>query len=96
MDSEKRKDTIYIPENLEEVLNEAQRQALPGIKYLGWEPRFLRKQLFQRPVLVMHNINDGKIGLIDENGSIRIQPDIKVREQECQSQTPAPSNIYYY
>lgn len=96
MDREKRKGTIAIPENLEEMLNEAQRQALPGIKYLGWEPRFLRKQLFQLPVIVMHNTNDGRIGLMDEHGLVTVQPDIKVREQECLSRTQAPSNLYYY
>ena len=39
MDCEKRKGDISIPSNLEETLNKAQRQALPGIKFLGWEPR---------------------------------------------------------
>jgi hypothetical protein len=96
MDREKRKGNTLIPDNLEEMLSEAQRQALPGIKYLGWEPRFLRKQLFQVPVLVMYNSNDGRIGLMDEDGRIRIQANIKVREQESQTRTPPPSNLFYY
>jgi hypothetical protein len=92
VDREKRKGDISIPENLEEMLNEAQRQALPGIKCSGWEPRFLRKPLFQAPLLVVHNSNDGRIGVFDEEGKIRIQANIKVREQESQTQTPSPSN----
>ena len=95
MDRGKRKSDISIPPNLEEMLNEAQRQALPGIKYLGWEPRFLRKPMFQAPELVMQNASDGRTGILDVDGRIRIQ-NIKVREQEGETQTPPPSNIYLY
>ena len=97
MDEEKRRSDISIPENLKEMLNEVQQQALPGIEYSGWEPRFLRKPLFRAPVLVVRNSNDGRIGIMDENGRIGIQADIKVREQESQTQTPLPpSNLHYY
>ena len=95
VDREKRKGDISIPPNLEEMLNEVQRQALPGIKYLGWEPRFLRKPMFQAPELVMQNSSDGRTGILDVDGRIRIQ-NIKVREQESPTQTPPPSNIYFY
>jgi hypothetical protein len=78
---EKRKSDTSIPENMEEILNEAQQQALPGIKYLGWEPRFLREPIFQAPELVMHNSSDSKTGILDVDGRIRIQ-NIKMREHE--------------
>jgi hypothetical protein len=78
---EKRKSDTSIPANLEEMLNEAQQQALPGIKYLGWEPRFLRKPMFQAPELVMQNSSDSRTGILDVDGSIRIQ-NIKIREHE--------------
>ena len=81
MDREKRKSDTSIPENLEEMLNEVQQQALPGIKYLGWEPRFLRKPMFQAPELVIQNSSDGRTGILDADGSIRIQ-NIKMREHE--------------
>ena len=81
MDREKRKSDTSIPVNLEEMLNEAQQQALPGIKYLGWEPRFLRKPMFQAPELVMQNSSDGRTGILDVDGRISIQ-NIKMREHE--------------
>ena len=81
MDREKRKSDTSIPENLEEMLNEAQQKALPGIKYLGWEPRFLRKPMFQAPKLVLRNSSDGRTGMLDVDGRIRI-PNIKMREHE--------------
>jgi hypothetical protein len=80
VDRERRKDGISIPENLKEILNEAQWQALSGIKYSGWELRFLRRPLFQDPVLVVHNSNDGRTGILEKDGRIRIQANIKVRE----------------
>ena len=92
MDREKRKSDISIPPNLEELLNEAQQQALPGIKYSGWELRFLRRPLFQDPVLVVHNSNDGRTGILEKDGRIRVQANVKVREHGSQTQTPPPSN----
>jgi hypothetical protein len=85
VDNEKRKGDIPIPDNLEEVLNEAQRQALPGIVNSGWELRFLRRPMFQEPVLVLRN--DNRTGILDTDGRIKIQADIKVRDQENQTQT---------
>lgn len=88
MDREKRKGNIPIPENLKEVLNEAQWQALSGIKYTGWELRFLRRPLFQEPVLFIQNTNNGRIGILDKDGSVKIQSNIKVREQGEQAHIP--------
>lgn len=81
MDREKRRSDTPLPENLEEMLNEVQQQALPGIRYLGWEPRFLRKPMFQVPELVMQNTVDGKTGVLDADGSIRTL-NIEIREHE--------------
>lgn len=79
MDREKRKGSIPIPDNLEELLNKAQLQALSGLKYSGWELRYLRKPLFQEPMPVMHNTNDGRIGILDHVGILRIETHIKDR-----------------
>ena len=96
MDREKRNGNTPIPENLMEMLGEAQRLALPGIVCLGWEPRFLRQQMFQQPTLVMRNSSDGKIGIMDEDGRFRIQDDIKVREQESEVHNPQPNDLHYF
>jgi hypothetical protein len=81
VDQEKRKGGISIPENLKEILNEAQWQALSGIKYSGWELRFLRKPVFQAPELVIQNSSDGRTGILGVDGKIKIQK-IKLREHE--------------
>ena len=51
--------------------------------------------MFQATELVMQNSSDGRTGILDVDGRIRIQ-NIKVREQECQTQIPPPSGIYFY
>ena len=97
MDREKRKGDTSIPDNLEEMLNKAQRKALPGIKFLRWEPQFLRKPLFKAPVLVLRNSNDGRTGIMDEDGRLIVQDDIEAREEENDTQTPpSPKNLHYY
>ena len=91
---EKRKSDIPLPENLPEMLNEAQRQALPGLRYSGWEPRFVRKIMFQDPVFVVHNVKEGRIGILDGSGSVKTQSNIKVRDQEIQTQPPPTRDCF--
>ena len=86
---ERRCGDTLLPDNLKEILNEAQQQALSGIEYSGWEPRFLRRPLFQEPVLVLHNPNDGRMGILDRDGCIKIQPDLKVSDRGMQDHTPS-------
>mgnify|MGYP001815265006 FL=1 len=80
MDKDQRKGSIPIPDNLDELLTKEQRQALPGLKYLGWEPCFLRKRMFLEPEMVMQNNNDKRLGVFEHDGNIRLQGDIKVRD----------------
>jgi hypothetical protein len=80
VDKERRNVNIPIPDNLEEVLNKAQLQALSGLKYTGWELRFLRRPLFQEPIPVVYNTKDGRIGIVDYAGNLRIQTHFKERK----------------
>ena len=89
MDREKRKGDIPIPDNLKEVLNDAQWRALSGIEYSGWELQFVRRPLFQEPILVVHYPNDYRIGILDKDGKINMQPEIRVRELEKPASGPA-------
>jgi hypothetical protein len=96
MDRERRKGDIPIPENLEEILNKAQRKALPGIKFSGWEPWFLRQEMFKDPVLGMRNSNDGEIAILDEDGRLRTEDDANVREEDRNSQAPPENKVRYF
>ena len=93
MDRERRKEGNQIPDNLEELLNNNQLHALIGMKNTDWELWFVRRPLFQEPVPVVHNTKDGSIGVLDKEGSIIKQTDIKVRELDKPGNTRVQPNI---
>ena len=86
MDEDKRKTDSTIPADQEALLNALQLQVLPGIKYLGWEPRFIRHQVFKAPALVLRNSKDGRL---------EIQDDLKLRGEEGEA-PPPPRNLHYF
>jgi hypothetical protein len=92
MDREKRDGKAPLPDNLNEVLNDAQRQALTGLKYTGWKLLFLRRPLFQEPVLVVRNTHDGKMGILDKDGKIKMLRNFKIREEDIQAQMTISNN----
>jgi hypothetical protein len=80
MDSEKRKGDMPVPDRLEDVLNELQMRALHQIEGFGWQLGFIRRPLFQEPVPVVFSAEGDKIGILEEDGRINMEPEIKVRE----------------
>ncbi len=96
MNREKRMGNVPIPDNLKELLTDEQLNALSGMTYSGWEILFLRRPLFQEPVLVVHKPSDGRIGVLDKDGRFIVQADIDVRVRENLIQTPLPKNLHYY
>ena len=85
MDQEKRRGDSPLPDNLEQVLNEAQRQALPGVRLAGWKLCFLRRPMFQEPVLVLHHPLENHTAILDTDGKIRRRPDLRMRVTEDDS-----------
>ena len=85
MDREKRTDTNPVPENLEDVLNEAQIRTLRSIRHFGWGLHFVRRPLFQEVIPVLINKEGDKFIVLNENGAINEAPDLDIRD--C---TPAP------
>jgi hypothetical protein len=85
MDRERRQDTKPVPENLENILNEAQIRTLRSIRHFGWELHFVRRPMFQEVVPVLVNREGDKFIVLHENGAINEVPDLDLRD--C---TPAP------
>ena len=67
------------------MFNKAQCQALPGVRLSGWQLCFLRRPLFQEPVLVLHHPLENHTAILDTDGKIRRQPDLRVRRTEDDS-----------
>ena len=85
MDNERRKGVKPVPENFEELLNEAQLRTLHSIGRFGWQLHFLRRPLFQEVVPVLINGESDKCAFLEANGSINEQVNLDIRD--C---TPAP------
>jgi len=80
MDKELRKGMKPVPENIEELLNEAQLHTLQGIKQFGWELHFVRRPLFQDAIPVLINREGTKTIVLEVNGSINEEAEIDIRE----------------
>lgn len=76
---ESRVGVLPIADDLKEVLNDAQLQALQAIEGMGWELQFIRRPLFQGVVPVIVNSEDNSRGILEENGDISMLPDTAVR-----------------
>ena len=85
MDTEKRKGTKPVPDNLEEVLNEAQIDTLRAIKNFGWQLHFVRRPLFQEVVPVLINQEGDRLVILEADGSLNDKVILDIRD--C---TPAP------
>ena len=85
MDQERRYGMNPVPENLEELLNEAQLRTLRSIGRFGWQLHFIRRPLFQEVVPVLISREGNKCAVLEANGSINERVDLDIRD--C---TPAP------
>jgi len=85
MDNESRKGIEPIPENFENLLNEAQLCTLRSIGRFGWQLHFIRRPLFQDTVTVLISREGDRCAVLEANGSINEQVDLDIRN--C---TPAP------
>ncbi len=76
---EHRKGDKPIPDNLKQVLNNLQLMALQKAEGFGWKLKFVRRPLFQEVVPVITNPSGDRIGVLESNGEINMQPDTKIR-----------------
>ena len=88
LDCERRRGHVRIPDDLTFILSESQASALPGIQYAGWDICFLRERPYMDPEVVIHNREDGRLGILDIDGLIRMPDKLKVRKQTPQERLP--------
>ncbi|MES9993211.1 MAG: hypothetical protein ABW098_14745 [Candidatus Thiodiazotropha sp.] len=80
MTYEKRRGEKAVPDNLKELLSDLQLMSLNKMKDFGWELLFIRRPLFQDVVPVVSDHDGIKIGIIEGDGRINLEPDIRLRE----------------
>lgn len=69
-----------IPDSPDEFLNETQKVAIRRLQIFGWELKFIRRPLFQDPVIGIWSRQGEQIGTLEEDGRINLHPDIQLRE----------------
>ncbi len=80
MENDKRTGQLAIPDNLEDWLTPEQTQMLHQIETFGWELKFIRRPVFQDPIPVLVSNDGKKIGVLEKDGRINMDPDITLRD----------------
>ena len=80
MDNDKRTGQLAVPDNLEDWLSEEQTQMLHQIESFGWHIKFIRRPVFQDPIVVLVSDDGKKIGILEKDGKINMDPDITLRD----------------
>ncbi|WP_188150040.1 hypothetical protein [Teredinibacter waterburyi] len=76
---EKRGAQPPIPRNLEEFLNEEQLLSLRLMRGFGWSLAFIRRPLFQEPLVVVTSDEQNKVGILEPDGSINTRESVAMR-----------------
>jgi len=80
MEEEKRTGKSPVLDDLEEMLNEAQLLMLGKMQEPGWELRFVRRPNPEDIIPVLFHPLGNEFGILEDDGSLNMQPDISVRE----------------
>lgn len=78
--SEKRSGLAPVPRNLGDILNENQMTSLRQIENFGWQLHFVRRPLFQEPVVVIVSAEGDRFGTLERDGRIEIKSQFDLRE----------------
>lgn len=77
--TEKRRGMAPIPGNLRELLNAQQLTSLRQIENFGWQLHFVRRPLFQDPVVVIVSAEGDRFGTLESDGRIEISNHFDIR-----------------
>ncbi|MFO1495035.1 MAG: hypothetical protein U1F26_10270 [Lysobacterales bacterium] len=65
---------------LERLLNPSQLDTLRSLEHFGWELKFVRKPLFQKPVPVVFDGDRRSFAVIEEDGTLNEKPAFTIRK----------------
>jgi lipopolysaccharide biosynthesis regulator YciM len=82
MYEEKRTAGEPVPENVEDLLNEAQLLVLEKMQRLGWELKFIRRTTPQDILPVLFHPHINKTGILEADGTLNTQPEVRLRETD--------------
>ncbi len=81
MEAEKRLGHSPVPPNYRNALSPDQMMTLRQIENFGWEVAFVRRPSLHRKVIVVSSADRGKLGVLENDGQLNLEPGIRFREQ---------------
>lgn len=80
---ERRKNAPPVPkrEKLPQILTPEQLHTLHRLENYGWQLKYVRRPLFQDPVLVLYNAQDGRHSLLEPDGTLLEMEDVDLRKE---------------
>ena len=79
MATDKRQNQNLTKDDVQKYLNEKQLASIRESAYFGWKVKFIRRPLFLEPIVVIYNTRFDMIGILEPDGRINTQTDIKIR-----------------
>lgn len=80
MTDERRKGEKSVPDDYKNYMNDAQMAQLHAIENFGWDLKYVRHPLFQECVIIVTNADGSSIGVLEDDGRLNLEPDIKIRD----------------
>ncbi|MBU2884654.1 hypothetical protein KO507_02620 [Gilvimarinus agarilyticus] len=68
-----------VPDNIKAFLNDIQLLALHHMESYGWQLWFVRRPLFQVPVAVVKDAEGERVGVLEIDGQVNMQPGLQLR-----------------
>jgi len=79
---EQRKGAKAAPNDLHTHMSEEQRRTFHNLQSHGWQCKFVRRPLFQRPVCIVTNPEETQLAVIEEDGTFNKQLGIPLRSTD--------------
>ncbi|MCU7877382.1 MAG: hypothetical protein KZQ84_11380 [Candidatus Thiodiazotropha sp. (ex Lucinoma borealis)] len=80
MSEEKRFGMNAIPATPELYINERQVDGMTILKKFGWKLVCVRRPTIGEAITLLKNSHEQSVGVLGEDGILRIQPDIRIRQ----------------
>ncbi|MEJ2622512.1 MAG: hypothetical protein P8163_20370 [Candidatus Thiodiazotropha sp.] len=80
MSSEKRVGMGPVPTEPEMYINERQVEGMSILKKFGWNLVCIRRANFGQSLTVLKNRQERSIGILDEDGILKLSPELKIRQ----------------
>ena len=68
-----------VPDNELKYMNRDQILSYRSVERFGWYIKFIRRPLFQQPIIVLSNPDGSTLAVLEEDGTINENPDIVIR-----------------